>query len=92
MSALFQEDFIIFSSLNRVAHRMDGSSGVLKVIASRLAIILKIKALKRLYMRPSWHNVMVNKCSLFSDQFNRKQTASLAFVLFVNICFTYCGC
>jgi hypothetical protein len=31
---------------------------------------------------------MVNKYWLFSDKFNRKHTASLAFVLFVNTCFT----
>jgi len=31
---------------------------------------------------------MVNKYWLFSDKFNRKHTASLAFVLFINTCFT----
>jgi hypothetical protein len=45
--------YFFFPSLKRVVHQMDASSDVLKVIASRLASILKNKALKLLYMQPS---------------------------------------
>jgi hypothetical protein len=53
-----------------------------------LASILKNKALKLLYMQPSWHNVMVDKCWLFSDKLNRKHRSSITFVLFTNVYFT----
>ena len=85
---VFRRFFFIFSSLNLVVRLMDASSDVLKVIPSRLAGILTIKALKLLYMQPSLHYVMVFKRCLFSYMFNRKHTASVSFVLFINTYFT----